>query len=1287
MNPELHATRSDIAVIGYAARVPGAGSAQQFWENLEAGVESIRAFSAEELESVGVSKARLEDPHYVRAGAPLHQPDAFDAAFFGISPRDAAIMDPQHRLFLESAWEALEHAGYAAGTFTGSTGVFAGSGTNAYLIQNLLSDPELVETEGMFLLRQTGNDKDVLATRLSYQMNLRGPSLNIQTGQSTSLVTVHVACQTLLHKGCDMAIAGAVSIELPHAVGYRYRQNEVLSRDGHCRAFDAASTGTVFGSGLGIVILRRLSDAIAAGDTIHAVIKGTAVNNDGNRKGGFLAPSVAGQVEVIEAALAAAGVDPASVDYIETHGTGTPIGDPIELNALSQVFSHRERQLKIGSVKTNVGHLDTAAGMAGLLKAIMALERRQIPATLHFKNFHPQLASDTARLQMVDRLTDWTSADGPRRAGVTSLGIGGTNAHVVLEEAPDLAPSAAGRTTYLLTLSAKSDAALEDATQALAGHLRKFPAENLADVAHTLHVGRSEFAHRRAFVCRDHQEALRIAEQPPSSAMITGKTVEAPSVAFLFSGQGSQYCNMGREIYQTESVFRQWLDECAVQAQPHMGLDFRDILYPPEAGLGQASEQIKLTWNAQPILFAFEYALARLWMSWGVRPAKLVGHSLGEYTAACLSGVFTLEDVIPLICARGNLMKKVSEGAILAVGLSEVEIGSWIKNGLDLAAVNGLEQCVISGPTADILALKDELKKEGIPSHRLETSHAFHSSSIEPVLDAFMNVVRQKKMRAPQIPIISNVSGTWLTEKEATDPAYWARHFRGTVRFHDGLKVLQTDRACFLLEVGPGETLCTFARRNRPKESPQKIFPSLPRAGGKNGDLSGLLSALGNLWVHGNSIDWKGFHAQEHLRRVPLPTYPFQRKKFWMGPKVGTNWLADSMGKAPTAAPFISPKETAKPVDSAPVAHDEIETVLEQMWRQLLGLDQVDAGTDFFESGGHSLIAVRLFAEIRKRFGVEMGLATLFEARTLGGLAELIRQERKTDRPEKKSDTAPTLVSIRSHGAKTTPLFLIHSVGGNVLNFEHLGRHLPEDQAVYAIEPRGLRGLPLDYRVEDMARHYIEQIRERQPEGPYFVVGHSFGGLVTYEIACQLSAQNQPMGLVGLLDTYQQNRIQEDVTLQAAPSLGRNLIFQRIRDDLRSATLGKNRIEYLRKREPFLREWLFRKMIKNLYRSADKLSSRLGWPMPPFLRNVEEANWLAQDHFNPRTYDGTVVFFRCQSRLPTDPPDSSKVWRRLVKGELVIREVPGDHNSMLKEPGVKILAEQILSYLQPQNGG
>jgi acyl transferase domain-containing protein/thioesterase domain-containing protein/acyl carrier protein len=2020
---------TDIAIIGYAARFPGADSAGQFWKNLSHGVESIHAFSAEDLAAVGVSKALLRDPDYVRAGAPLAHLDAFDAQFFGISPREASIMDPQQRFFLESAWEALEHSGYAPGTFTGSTGVFAGSGPNCYLYHNLLPDHELVQKEGFFLLRHVGNDKDVLTTRVSYQMNLRGPSINIQTGCSTSLVAVHVACQNLLHYSCDMAVAGAVSIDIPHAIGYHYRPNEIQSHDGHCRTFDASATGTVFGNGLGIVILRRLADALADGDTIHAVIKGSAVNNDGNRKVGFLAPSVEGQIAVITEALAVADIDPKSIDYIETHGTGTPIGDPIELSAIGQVFPERDRELKVGSVKTNIGHLDTAAGMAGLIKTVLALKHRQIPATLHFKTLNPLIDTGKTKVQVVDRLTEWKTGDGPRRAGVTSLGIGGTNAHVVLEEAPEPGPTKVLRDVRLLTLSAKTPAALEDASRALASHFRHNPEAALANTAYTLHVGRSEFAHRRMFVARNHEEALQLADLPHSAGVVTAKKSDPASVAFLFSGQGSQYVNMGRELYDTEPVYRNWLDKCAEMSKPHLGHDFRNILYPTPGKEANAAEQIKLTWNAQPILFAVEYALAQLWISWSIVPDKLIGHSLGEFPAACLSGVFTLADAMSLVCARGNLMKEVTEGTMLAITQSEGEVARWLNDDISLAAVNSAEQSVLSGPVTVIKALQAQLKAQNIPCHRLDTSHAFHSKSIDPVLEAFTELVRQKKLSAPQIPLISNVTGTWMTDAEATDPAYWALHFRQTVRFADGLKVLRSKPGNFLLELGPGETLSTLSRQYGGKEVQDKVFPSLPRSNEKNSDLTAMLTALGNLWVHGAAIDWTAFHAFEKLHRIPLPTYSFQRKKFWMGPKIGTNWLTDSLGQVdewfyrsiwksgplspatPSAGPWLvlgdlsadnqklvaelrrqnanvitvhaadkfaaltddswqmSPgaegdylqlldhlvqkkqiprrivhlwgltpssnaedrcfhslvfliralgtrlpdedmtlialsqrsvaihgeavlhpsgsllagpcrvapleytnlrcrqidvestdpeqlapiilregdlegnadtsdslavyrkgsrwtqdverfhlepaldrvrergtylitgglgdlgmavadwlarshrarlillsrhartkeaihegrfaewrklgadvltvtadvtdrasmqaaretarekfgeihgiihaagilqdgiiqlkkRETAhgvlapktvgleilealtrdKPLDffvlfssvsaltppdgqvdycsanaylssfaqsrpadrhfivigwgpwaeigmvapkldrssdAAPFRHplleridfdtaartvytgtlsverhwaladyrfhggdsllpasaqlemavtalwmklgrqtltledvtfvtplrvaphrpvtvhaelqktdsgyhfsitsgdvlyatghgrttpsrasrinlreiaarcpyekkdgpknvrqrghfdfgphwqglrqiafgkdeclgtveipaefrgetsdyalhpalmdvatgvatylvpgydkagdillplsyqeltlysalparvfshtrlrhdngsdlirfdvtlanesgeviaeiegftvkrsrsvlnltgdeggsapsvraddasrplksiptreglealqrilksrhadmiyvsptplstitpmreneitassvtastDDVELVLTQLWQRLLGLEKVDLKTDFFDSGGHSLLAVRLFTEIRKRFNVDFGLSTLFEARTIGSLAELIRKTREAE-PTEKGAAGHALVPIRS-GGTNTPFFLIHDVGGGVLRYEHLARHFPGDQSIYAIESRGLSGLAVDYSVVDMAHHYIEQIRERQPHGPYFVAGHSFGGLVTYEVARILTEQGETMGLVGLLDTYVRPITAEDAAQTSAPQKpGKLPFFKRLVKDIKAQILGRDRIGYLMERKFYIQAW----MVKTLYRFFYKASKKLGTRMPGFLHDVKEANWIASDYYTPGSYDNSVVLFRCMDRIITDPPDSLRIWERLCK-EVVVLEVPGDHNSMLREPNVQILAEQILSYLTPK---
>ncbi len=803
-------------------------------------------------------------------------------------------------------------------TFAGATAVFAACGANAYLIHNLLSDPELLERDGPFLLRHAGSDKDSLAESVAYHLDLRGPSINVQTACSSALVAVHLACESLRRGACDFALAGAVSVEIPHAIGYRHRPGEMASQDGHCRAFDASASGTVFGSGLGLVVLRRLADALADGDTIHAVIKGSAVNNDGSRKVGFLAPSLEAQKEVVAAALADGGIDPATVDYVEAHGAGAPIGDPIELTALAQVFGPRAAGLKVGSVKTNIGHADTAAGMAGLLKTVLALGHRQIPATLHFKKLNP-LVDAATKLHVVDRLTEWKPDATPRRAGVSAFGLGGTNAHVVLEEPPAPALVRAARPVRLLTLSAKTAPALEDATRALAAHLRHAREDSLDDIAFTLHAGRAAFAHRRMFVARDTAEALQLAELPHSPGVVTGRGADPASVAFLFPGYGAQHVNLARELYRTEPVFQKWLDHCAAVARPHLGFDLRDRLYPGEANAARAAGDIRQLWNAQPILLAVEYALAQLWISWSVVPDQLIGHGVGEISAACLSGVFSLEDAIALVCARGVLMRRFAPGAMLAVARPEADVAGLLGDDLALAAVNSPEQCVVCGPAEAIAALQARLKEQGVVSHRPEAAHALHSAAIEPMLDAFTQGLASKTLRPPQIPIVSSITGTWLTDAEATDPRYWVRQMHQTVRFADGLSLLRAEPNRFFLEIGPGETLSALSRQYAGKEARPRIFPSLPCAGEKNGDFATMLGALGQLWINGAEIDWSAFHAQERRRRVPLPTYPFQRKKFWTGPKIGTNWLADSLGKVDDWFQRTTWKATP-PLETAPAA-------------------------------------------------------------------------------------------------------------------------------------------------------------------------------------------------------------------------------------------------------------------------------------------------------------------------------------------------------------------------------
>ena len=875
---------SSIAIVGMAGRFPGARNIREFWRNLHDGIESIRSRSDAELLSAGVTQEELASPDYVKRASVLDDVPMFDASFFGFSPRDASIMDPQHRHFLECAWEALEDAAHPLQRFNGSIGVYAGSGMSTYLIHNLLANRKLLETAGLFQLKQTGNDKDVLSTRVSYQLDLRGPSINVQTACSTSLVAVHLACQSLLNFECDMALAGGVTIEIPHGQGYIHREGEILSRDGHCRSFDASSSGTVFGSGLGIVVLRRLEDALEDRDNIRAVILGSAINNDGARKVGYLAPSVEGQAEVITEALDFAGIGAADISYVEAHGTGTVVGDPIEVRALTQAFRKSTAltgYCKIGSLKTNVGHLDAAAGVSGLIKTVLALEHRQIPASLHFQNPNPHIELKESPFVVNSHLADWPSTASPRRAGVTALGIGGTNAHIVLEEAPPQSSKPHSKPCQLLTFSAKTESAADRAVANLAAYLHDQPELSLADVAFTCQTGRQPFSHRRALVVEDTPASIASfagGERKHLAAGLAPKT--APPVVFMFSGQGSQYINMGRDLYEHEPVFREALDQCAQHLQQPLGIDLRQALYPRDEEKEAASARLNETWLTQPALFSIEYALARWWMSFGIAPEAMVGHSIGEYVAACLAGVFSLEDALAIAAFRGRLMYDLPAGSMLAVPISASEL--HLDGALSLAAINNPSLCVVSGPTPEIAALEEKLASQSISSRRLLTSHAFHSAMMDPILSAFEERLKSIRFNAPTIPYLSNVSGTWIKPEEAADPAYWSRHLRQTVRFSDCLAELSRNPSRLLIEAGPGNALTSLARQQLGVKA--NAFQSLPHPREKVTALTCALQTLGAAWVAGVSVDFAKSHPSGSARRIPLPTYPFDHQKFWIEP-------------------------------------------------------------------------------------------------------------------------------------------------------------------------------------------------------------------------------------------------------------------------------------------------------------------------------------------------------------------------------------------------------------------
>lgn len=894
---ENNYTGMEIAIIGMDGRFPQAANLDQFWQNLKNGVEAVATFTDEEVEATGIDPALVQNPHYVKAAGVLEDIELFDAGFFGFYPREAALMDPQQRIFLETAWTALENAGYAPQTYDGLIGIFAGASLNTYLLYHLYNNLNIAGSADIYPLT-IGNDKDFLTTRVSYKLNLRGPSVDVQSACSTSLVAVHLACRSLLDYQCDMALAGGVSIHLPQKRGYLYQEGGIASPDGHCRAFDAQAQGTVGGNGVGIVVLKRLADALADGDTIHAVIKGSATNNDGALKVGYTAPGVEGQAEVIATAQAVADVEPDSISYIETHGTGTALGDPIEIAALNQVFRGQTdaRQFcAIGSVKPNIGHLDAAAGVAGLLKTTLALEHSQIPPSINFEQPNPQIDFAHSPFFVNSALRDWKSNGRPRRAAVSSFGLGGTNAHVILEEAPPLPPTSPSRPWQLLLLSAKTDTALENATWNLTDYFMQKPDVNLADVAFTLQLGRQRFNHRRMLLCQDVPDALNALGETGQPRLVTAvQEADNRDVVFMFTGQGAQYANMGRDLYESEPVFRQQVDLCAELLHPHLGLDLRDKLYPPPEKIESAAEELRQTWLTQPALFTIEYALAQLWLSWGITPKAMIGHSIGEYVAACLAGVFSLEDGLALVAARGQLMQDLPGGAMLSVNLTEEALRPYLQDpNLSLAVINAPSLCAVAGPHAAIDALAEQLSPAGVSFRRLHTSHAFHSTMMQTAVAPFTRRAAQTDMHPPQIPFISNVTGTWISDEQATDPAYWASHLRQTVRFASGVGTLLQDTDWLFLEVGPGRTLTSLVRQHPAYSRDRIVLSSLRHPRDQQSDAAFILNTLGQMWLAGVPVDWPGFYSEEQRRRIPIPTYPFERQRYWI----------EMQAPPPTAAP------------------------------------------------------------------------------------------------------------------------------------------------------------------------------------------------------------------------------------------------------------------------------------------------------------------------------------------------------------------------------------------------
>ncbi len=995
-----------IAIIGMSGRFPGANTVDTFWTNIANGHKSIRFFSDEELLEAGVTLEELQQPNYVKAGTVLPDIEKFDAAFFGYTPREAEIIDPQQRVLLEVAWEALESAGYNAETYQGMIGVFAGTAISTYLLNNIFPRPDIINLLGPLPV-SLGNDKDSLATRVSYKLNLRGPSIAVQTYCSSSLVSVHLGCQSLLSYECDIVLAGGVAIAVPQTSGYLYQEGGLLPPDGESRPFDAGAKGSLKGNGTGMVVLKRFTEAVEDGDQIYAVIRGSAVNNDGRFRASYAAPGLEGQSEVIAEALANAEVEAESIGYIEAHGTATALGDAVELAALIKAFeltTAKKRFCAIGSVKPNIGHLDRASGVTGLIKTTLALQHKQLPACLNFTQPNPDVNLANSPFYINTELVSWPQhAGAPRRAGVSSFGMGGTNAHVILEEAPEREPNSVSRSKQLLLLSARTERALQQMSENLALHLRQHPELDLADVAYTLQVGRTIFSHRRMLVCADRDEAIALLEQP---AWTPGSTLQDAykdrRVAFLLAGTGAEYVGMASDLSTQEPFFRELVDDCLTILKRQTGLDLTALLGDnpsPE----QADLQLKQTAYVQPAIFIIEYALTRLLMHWGIQPQAFLGDRLGEYVAACLAGVFSLDDALLIVARRAQWMQDQAPG-----------------------------------------------------------------SMFESVREPLSALLASIQLHTPALPYISSVTGTWITAEQATSPAYWGEHLCRPASFLQGVETLLQEKQQVVLEIGLGQSLSSSVRQYLASrgEPDNFLFSTLPAQDDSQSDIQALLSTLGKLWLTGVQFGWPTFCESERRLRVPLPTYPFERQRHWIEaprgyaqknislvsehgykaeishvpgwqsiPNKGGQLLSESgpwllfvdpVGLSAELAGTLKQAmasgevHTVHSTDDLQIhlqqwtqAHEDtvvhttfldrsnlstiyappenlIEELIVEMWEQLLGIEKIGIRDNFFELGGHSLIGTRLISRIRQRFQVDIPLAILFQASIIEDLALIV---------------------------------------------------------------------------------------------------------------------------------------------------------------------------------------------------------------------------------------------------------------------------------------------------------
>jgi phthiocerol/phenolphthiocerol synthesis type-I polyketide synthase E len=1200
-------------------------------------------------------------------------------------------MDPQQRLLLEVSHGALEDAGLIVTQLKGSqTGVFLGICFDDYLKLNSLNSHE----DCFDPYTSLGNTKSVAAGRLSYSFGFQGPNLALDTSCSSSLLAIHLACQSLRMGESNLALAGGVNLMLSPEVFIAFSKMKALSLKGVCKTFDAEADGYVRGEGCGIVVLKRLSEALADGNRIHSVIRGSAVNHDG-RSNGLTAPNGLAQASVIRDALSNAQVEPSQIQYVEAHGTATSLGDPIEVLALGKVFSASKSEdspLIIGSVKTNFGHLEGAAGVASLMKVVLSLQHKKIPPHLHLTAPNPYIPWDQLPIHVPTEAMSWPSGNQPARAGVSSFGMSGTNVHLVLEEAPCSTASESPRSHQILLLSAKTNSALHQAIDNLAEYLKQHPTAELTNVAYTLQVGRQAFKHRCMLVCQDLNGAVANLQNLGIAQKFTQlKSLKPPSVVFMFPGQGTQAINMGLDLYQTEPIFQAQVDQCSALLHPILGVDLREILYPDSTS--DALNEPLNTAMIQPILFVFEYALAKLWMAWGVSPHSMIGHSLGEYVAACLAGVFSLEDALQLVAARGQLMQQAPPGSMLAIALSSVDIErlltEWHEkhpqiSPLSIATINGPSQCVISGSCEAVGGFQENLLGQGITCRRLNTGHAFHSAMMDSTLNGFLEQFNQVTLKPPTISFISNVTGTWITSEQATDAMYWVEHLRRPVLFADGIQTLLAQSSKALLEIGPGQVLCKLVKLQT-IEKDTLVLSSLPHIKpiqknikeqpSPEADSKFLFKALGQLWLAGVQIHWPEFYAYEQRQLLSLPSYPFERQRYWIDtPQKSSiyqdlfNRISELQSTATFPASFIN--FWKKRVAQRHALKTTLKQTLIEILEESLGVESISVHDNFFEIGGDSILAIELSSRLSKKFQVKLNQSQLIKTPTIEMLASVIEKAKTT-----KQEVPSSLVAIQSKGSKK-PIFCIHPAGGNSFCYLDLVNYLDRDQPIYGLEDPNIHkgAQPIDFK--EKVKHYLKLIESIQPNGPYFFVGYSYGGNMAFEIAVQLKKQGKEVAALIMLDSFPpisyRNIATDDTHLLAS-------IWHMI-----CLMLNKNDHQWLDELQVVKAEQRLAYVLKQLQ------MDRSGIALPKGFLNVQllkaAMNNFRELRYNEPTevYTGQITYFWAKEKIPKslsqllnyEIPDDllGAGWSQLSTKSIKTHFVPGHHFTMLNEVNYPVLA-------------